>query len=264
MSSSDQLTDRVVVVTGASAGIGRATAQILLDEGCQVVAVARRAELLDKLAPREAQGGDLLPFAADLTDPASIESLKVMCENRFAHIDGLVNCAGGSRTLARDAADHEWMDAFELNFHSPRRLTHALLPQLERSPSGRVVNVTGSQEPGGYPLFSGAGGTSHMNAASAAKSAVHFWSKQLSREVADLGITVNCVSPGTILSEQIRRIFPDTDSRQTHVREHQIPMGRLGGADEVAHAIAFLVSPASSYITGEVLHVDGGKRRYAY
>lgn len=137
-----------------------------------------------------------------------------------------------------------------LNFVRVRQLTHALLPGMIEHRWGRVINISGKSEP------------PYLVAAHAAKAAVHTWSKGLSREVGKYGITVNCIPPGRIMSEQILRKYTPEFRAEQSARE--IPVGRYGEPEELACLAVFLASPIARYITGAVLPVDGGLRRYAY
>jgi 3-oxoacyl-[acyl-carrier protein] reductase len=131
-----------------------------------------------------------------------------------------------------------------------RQLTHALLPGMIDQGWGRIVNITGKSEPEG------------LNAAFSAKAAVHAWAKGLSREVGQYGITINCIPPGRIMSEQIERNYAP-EYRAEHAAK-EIPMGRYGEPEELACLAVFLCSPIAQYITGTVLPVDGGLRRYSF
>src|SRR6195952_961646 len=245
------LKSRTAVVTGASIGIGRAIAKGLAREGVRVVAVARRNDLLEKLVQEvKADGGTIIPLAQDIVQPDAATKLAAAAVAELGHVDILVNNAGGSRPLPVDAPDSDWDEAIALNFTSYRRIAHALLPQMIERKWGRIVNITGKSEPEG------------LNAAFAAKAAVHAWSKGLSREVGQHGITVNCIPPGRIMSEQIRRKYSDEFRAEQSANE--IPVGRYGEPEELAALAVFLCSPLARYITGTVMPVDGGLRRYAF
>jgi 3-oxoacyl-[acyl-carrier protein] reductase len=132
-----------------------------------------------------------------------------------------------------------------------RRLTNQFIPTMRGQRWGRIINITGANEPPG------------INIASVAKAALHNWAKGLSRELAADGITVNCLPPGRINSEQIlERLHPTEENRQAFIAAN-IPIGFFGEPEDMAHLIAFLASPLARYITGEVIHVDGGMHRFA-
>jgi 3-oxoacyl-[acyl-carrier protein] reductase len=137
-----------------------------------------------------------------------------------------------------------------LNFVRVRQLTHAALPGMMQRKWGRIINISGKSEP------------EHMIAASPTKAAIHAWSKGLSREVGPHGVNVNCIQPGRIMSEQIlRKYSPEFRAEQSRT---QIPVGRYGEPEELAALAVFLASPVASYITGAVIPVDGGLRKYAF
>jgi 3-oxoacyl-[acyl-carrier protein] reductase len=246
------LKSKTAVVTGASIGIGRAIAKALAIEGVRVVAVARRNDLLEKLA-REvlAEGGaPVIPVVQDITREDAASKLAAAALAAVGHVGILVNNAGGSRPLPVDAPDSDWDEAIALNFTSYRKVAHALLPQMIERRWGRIINITGKSEPEG------------LNAAFAAKAAVHAWAKGLSREIGTHGITVNCIPPGRIMSEQIRRNYPEDYRKQ--FAEEEIPVGYWGEPEDLAALAVFLASPKARYITGAVIPVDGGLRRYQF
>jgi 3-oxoacyl-[acyl-carrier protein] reductase len=243
---------KTAVVTGASIGIGRAVAKALALEGVRVVAVARRKDLIEKLA-REVQaegGADVIPLTQDIMQENAAKTLAAAATAELGHVDILINNAGGSRPLPVDAPDSDWDEAIALNFTRYRQLAHALLPQMIEHRWGRIINITGKSEPEG------------LNAAFAAKAAVHAWAKGLSREIGTHGITVNCIPPGRIMSEQIRRNYPEDFRKQ--FAEEEIPVGYWGEPEDLAALAIFLASPKARYITGAVIPVDGGLRRYQF
>src|SRR5437868_7807302 len=165
-------------------------------------------------------------------------------------IEILINCAGGSRPLPVEAGDDKWDEAITLNFTRLRQLTHAVLPGMRQHGWGRIINITGKSEP------------DRLNAAFAAKAAVHAWANGLSRDVGRYGITVNSIPPGRIMSEQIRRNYPE-EYRKSHAAA-EIPAGAYGEPEDLAVLAVFLASPLAHYINGAVIPVDGGLRRYAF
>lgn len=246
-----ELKSKMAVVTGASIGIGRAIAKGLAQEGTRVVGVARRKDLLDTLvAEVKATGGTIIPLVQDIVAEGAADKLAKAAIAELGHVDILVNNAGGSRPLPVDAPDSAWDEAIALNFTSYRKVAHALLPQMIERRWGRIINITGKSEPEG------------LNAAFAAKAAVHAWAKGLSREIGEHGITINCIPPGRIMSEQIRRNYPE-DYRERFAEE-EIPVGYWGEPEDLAVLAIFLASPRARYITGTVIPVDGGLRRYQF
>jgi 3-oxoacyl-[acyl-carrier protein] reductase len=248
-----QLRGRTCLVTGASRGIGRGTAKIMAAEGCRVAILARRAALLQELADEIAAAGGERPIviAEDLTAPGAPERARDAIFAAFGGLDILVNNAGGSRPVKWNAADAEWHEGMTLNFELVRRLTNQFIPTMRGQKWGRIINVTGANEPPG------------VNIASVAKAALHNWAKGLSRELAADGITVNCLPPGRINSEQILgKLHPTPENRKAFI-DANIPIGFFGEPEDMAYLIAFLASPLARYITGEVIHVDGGMHRFA-
>jgi 3-oxoacyl-[acyl-carrier protein] reductase len=244
---------RTALVTGASQGIGRTTARMLALAGVNVVAVARRVALVEEMAVAVAETGrgKVIPLEADFYDedaPARVasEALRLL-----GHVDILMNAAGQSRPVAFDASKEQWEEGMVLNFFRIRELTHAVVPGMRQQKWGRIVTFTGTSEP------------RMLNAAFTAKAAVHVWSKGLSREVAADGVTVNCLQPGRIRSEQIKKRYPTLESELEYSRA-EIPVGRFGEPEEIAALAIFLASPLASYVTGTVIPVDGGSSRFAF
>ena len=238
---------RTALVTGASQGIGRATARMLALAGVNVVGVARRKELVEKLAAEVAgQGrGKITALAADFYDEDAPERVAAEAQRLLGHVDILINAAGASRPVQFDATREQWTEGMVLNFFRIRELTHAIIPGMREQGWGRVITFTGTSEP------------RMLNAAFTAKAAVHVWSKGLSREVAADGVTMNCLQPGRIRSEQILRRYPTPESEREYAQA-EIPLGRFGEPEEIAAVAVFLASPLSGYVTGTVIPVDGG------
>lgn len=249
-----QLAGRSALVTGASTGIGAGVALALAREGVRLVLSARSLGALDATVAAIAAEGLPKPLllAAALTDTAETLQLAKDAASALGTVDILANCAGGSRPTSLDAGEELWTEAFELNFHAPRRLTHALMPAMQANRWGRVINVSGSMEP------------RSLNAATAAKAALHLWAKGLSCDVAADGVTVNCVAPGRINSVQIlEKLYPDEASRRTFI-ERNIPAGAFGDPADFACVVAFLCSPLAHYVTGAVIPVDGGMHYFGH
>jgi 3-oxoacyl-[acyl-carrier protein] reductase len=243
---------RTALVTGASQGIGRTTARMLAEAGVAVVAVARRVGLVEQLAAEVAGGGGkIIPLEADFYDQDAPERVAAEAERLLGHVDILMNAAGQSRPVPFEATREQWEEGMVLNFYRIRELTHAVVPGMRKRGWGRIVTFTGTSEP------------RMLNAAFTAKAAVHVWSKGLSRLEAPHGITVNCLQPGRIHSEQMTARYPTLESERAYARE-EIPVGRFGEPEEIAAVAIFLASPLASYVTGTVIPVDGGSSRFAF
>jgi 3-oxoacyl-[acyl-carrier protein] reductase len=247
-----QLRDKTAVVTGASLGIGCAIARALAAEGVRVAAVARRVDLMEAMAAEVAGAGHPRPvtISQDIMAPGAAMRIRDAALAALGNVDILVNNAGGSRVLPIDAPEERWVEAMTLNFDRPRQLAHALLPGMIARGWGRIINITGKSEP------------EHLNAAFSAKAGIHAWAKGLSREVGQHGITVNSIPPGRIMSEQIRRNYPEDYRKQ--FAETEIPVRYWGEPEDLAVMAVWLASPLARYVTGAVIPVDGGLRRYQF
>ena len=247
-----QIKGKTALVTGASMGIGRGVALALGREGVRMALMARRANLLEEVAAEIVAAGGVKPalIVEDFLQDGAPARIAKAATDQLGSIGILVNNAGGSRPFKRDASEDQWQEAITLNFTRQRQLTHQLLDGMIDSRYGRIINITGKSEPDG------------INGAFCAKAAIHSWAKGLSREVGKHGITVNSIPPGRIMSEQIRRNY--TPEYRQWQADNEIPVGRYGEPEDVANLVCFLASPLAGYISGAVIPVDGGLRRYQF
>jgi 3-oxoacyl-[acyl-carrier protein] reductase len=248
------LKGKVAVVTGGTEGIGRATALRLAQEGARVAVCGRRQEMLDQTAAElKGHGADALAVAADMSKAVDVERFIKAVIARFGRIDILVNNAGTSaRGKFLEVDDAAWSTDLDLKVYGAIRCTRLAVPHMKKQGGGRIINITisSAKQPG-----AGSMPTSVSRAAGLAIT------KALSKEYAPNNILVNTVCIGKIKSGQHERrytkqgISPDDYYQQA---AGDIPLGRVGEAEEVASVIAFLVSDAASYVTGTSIHLDGG------
>lgn len=245
---------RSAVVTGASGMIGAATVRRLRAMGCAILAV-------DIVEPDADQEGVTF-FLADVTDPGQVEAVAAKAEQRFGHADALIHIAGGAgpvRAPSLETTDLSvWQQVMALNVTSAFLLCHALVPAMRRARFGRVVMLSSI-------LAKGEKGPPTTVAArlpyATAKAALLGFSAQLAKDCAADGVTVNTIAPGLILGQPGTRIRDRFDALPPADRERMlaaIPAGRAGTADEIAAAIAFLLSGAAGYISGATIAADGG------
>jgi len=237
------LEGKVVLVTGASRGIGKAIASQLQSLGATVVGTATSASGADKISEYLGEGNGMV---LNVTDNDSIAALFDAIKEKYVAVDVLVNNAGITKdNIFMRMKDEEWQDIIDTNLSSVFKLSKAAIRPMMKKRNGRIINI-GS-------VVGSMGNAGQVNYATA-KAGLLGFTKSLAREVASRGITVNTVAPG----------FIDTDMTQTLTDEQkegifsQVPANRLGKPDEIASAVAFLASDNAAYITGETLHVNGG------
>lgn len=253
-----QLTGKVFVVTGASAGIGEGTVKLLADEGATVVGVSRKPQEIDNIGPMVSS------VAADLIEPDSAQRVIDTVLERHGRLDGLVNNVGAlqSRTGFLGVTDEDWHLTFELNFHATVRVTRAALPPMLEQGSGSVVHIASeAARLPDVPVIDYA----------VTKTALLSLSKTLAAEFGPSGIRSNIVSPGPTrtrlwdepggFAEQLASQFelPVEEAIEHFVHEvRHLPVGRLGRPEDVARVIVYLLSPLAVQVTGSEWAVDGG------
>jgi 3-oxoacyl-[acyl-carrier protein] reductase len=241
------LENDVALVTGASRGIGRAIALALAGAGAKVIGTSTSAAGAAAFTELLAAGGHAGRGAVlDVGDPASIETLLADLDSKGEMPTILVNNAAVTRdTLLLRMKQDDWDQVLATNLTAVFRLSKACLKRMMKERRGRIVNLTSVVGITGNP-----GQTNYA----AAKAGLLGFGKSLAREVASRGITVNAVAPGFIDTDMTRVL---SEEQRTQL-QGQIPMGRLGAAEDIAAAVLFLASPQAAYITGETLHVNGG------
>jgi 3-oxoacyl-[acyl-carrier protein] reductase len=239
------LTGETALVTGASRGIGAAIADLLAAQGATVIGTATSeagAAAIDARLSASGGAGRML----DVGDPACIDELVTELSGRFGPVSILVNNAGITRDqLLMRMKDEDWEAIIATNLSSVYRMSKAVLRGMMKARKGRIVSIASVVALTGNP-----GQTNYA----AAKAGMIGFSKSLAREVGSRGITVNVVAPGFIDTDMTRAL-PE-QARDGLIG--QIALGRLGQAEDIAHAVAFLAGPGGAYITGETLHVNGG------
>jgi NAD(P)-dependent dehydrogenase (short-subunit alcohol dehydrogenase family) len=245
------LRSAAIIVTGASSGIGAATARQLGAAGASVVLVGRREEALAEQADLIATaGGEAFCVPADLADADSARRIAAACRERYGRIDGLVNNAA----VVRHRPIADWTIAgfdehVATNVRAPYFLIQAALPDLVVSPVKAIVNISSS---------SGALQLTGQSVYGMTKAALDYLTKTLAGELAPAGIRVNCIAPGPI-DTPIHATWADDLDEAYRWLADQVPLGRIGTADEVARWIALLLSPFASFLTGAVIPLDGGQ-----
>ena len=241
------LEGEIALVTGATRGIGRAIALALGVQGATVIGTATSAEGAERISAALAEAGVKGEgMVLNVTDQASVDAVLAAMAGGVGAPSILVNNAGITRdNLLMRMKDAEWDQIIDTNLTSVYRLSKACLRAMTKARKGRIVNVTSV-----VAMSGNAGQTNYA----AAKAGMIGFTKSLAREVGSRGVTVNCVAPGFIDTDMTRAL----NEQQRQGLLGTIPLGRLGQPEEIAAAVAFLVSPAAGYITGETIQVNGG------
>jgi 3-oxoacyl-[acyl-carrier protein] reductase len=243
------LKGRTALVTGASSGLGLATAEALAGEGANVAMFARRRDLLE----READRIGALAVRGDVTIPKDLEHAVETTVKAFGGLDVLVwNSGGPPPGSATDVTPESLEAALELLFLPAVRLVRLCLPYLEASAGGRILALTSiaAKEPVDYLALS-----------NALRPGVTGWMHTLARELGPKGITVNCVAPGHIATARLEQLYPDGP---TEADLAGIPLGRWGDPREFGDVVCFLASERARYVSGQTVVVDGGAQRFLF
>jgi len=239
--------NQIALITGASRGIGAAITQELGKHGATVIGTATTQSGADNITASLQQAGVKgIGLALDVNNAEQVESVLKEISEKFGVISVLVNNAGVTRdTLLMRMSEDDWDTVLSTNLKSVFRLSQAVLRPMMKARYGRIINISS---------VVGHSGNAGQTNYSAAKAGLSGFTKSLAQEVGSRGITVNCVAPG----------FIDTDMTRDLPEEHRnkllqhIPLGRLGQAEDIAAAVAYLASSRAGYVTGETLHVNGG------
>jgi NAD(P)-dependent dehydrogenase (short-subunit alcohol dehydrogenase family) len=248
MTSRFDLTGRVAVVVGGTTGIGRAIALGLADAGADVVATGRRANVVEAVAAEiETRGRRTLRHPSDVGSLASLRALHDACVTAFGHVDIVVVAAGITKRQASvDVSEEDWNQILDTNLTGMFRTYQVFAPAMIERGSGRLIGI------GSLASFVG---LQEVAAYTASKSAVAGLTRALSVEWARFGVTVNAIAPGVFETDLNREILKGARGQEFLMRT---PMGRFGRTEELAGAAIYLASDAASFVTGQLIAVDGG------
>lgn len=252
-----KLRGKKALVTGSSRGIGLGIARRLAEAGCDVMICARGADLLEESADELRQfGTEIIHKVLDLSIRGNSTRAVDLAVSKLGGIDILVNNVGGNRRKPfEETTDDDWDDVMELNFRGPLEATRAAISYMKKGDGGSVLFISS--------IYGREFGGKDMSIYHVSKSALISLSKSLAVELAEYGIRVNTIAPGSILFEDgswDKRSKSDPEGIQRFVQE-QLPMGRFGEVEEISDAAVFLVSDRASLVTGTCWNVDGGQSR---
>jgi len=248
---SRSVADRVVLVTGAASGMGRATAHLFADEGARVAVTDLDSDRVEHVVEEiRSAGGEATGWVLDVSDPDRIRNVVAEIPSVLGEIDILVNNAGIVIGASLDQPDDEyeaaWSRTIEVLLTAHVRLVRACLPQLSRNGEGRIINIASTE---------GLGASAGTSPYTAAKHGVVGLTRSMAVELGVKGVTVNCICPGPIVTGMTEAI---PEAMREKFARRRVPLRRYGQPEEVAHATLSLALPASSYLNGVVLPVDGG------
>jgi 3-oxoacyl-[acyl-carrier protein] reductase len=251
------LRDRVYVVSGGSRGLGRAAAQVLVDEGARVVIIARRPDAVDD-AVRQL-GGNAVGLPADLADPQTPADAVELAMNRFGQLDGgLISVGGPPAGSVLGTSDEQWRAAFDSVFLGSIRMARTLVEGISAAGCARTGALAWVLSTSAVEVFTG------LSTSNGLRPGLAMLVKDLSDEVGHLGIRVNGLLPGRISTDRIAELDAktgDAEAARAQARA-RIPLRRYGDPDEFGRVAAFMLSPAASYVTGSLVRVDGGSVRH--
>src|SRR5210317_818285 len=241
------LSEKVAIVTGASRAIGRCIALALAAQGAKVVASARNAEALDNLVEEiKQQGGEATAVVGDVAVDTDASELIDQAVAKYGQVDILVNNAGITRDgLLLRMKNEDWDAVLDTNLKGAFLCTRAVAKVMSKQRSGRIINISS--------VVAEMGNAGQVNYC-ASKAGLLGLTKSVARELARRNVTVNAIAPGFIVTD----MTDDMTDKARQAMTEQIPLGRLGEADDIANAVIFLASDQSSYITGQVLGINGG------